>query len=327
MSGKCHEDHLPQFSGATTETFKRATVFLQVSVAILTAQAIATPFASALMTQFGTTVPILVGYGFGMSVCIAALFAPETIHSAESKAFGGDSLTTTDSETGAETPIRPTGSRGGISRTVQGKTTTFHLPTLSPVLVALVAVLLIDAFVSGTAYVVVQYASTKFSVPIAVTGYLITIRAVATVVVFLFLVPVVGARLQERLGLDIPSRDLWLSRIAISCCPVGLFLIAASPNMAPMVIGMIITAVSSGASSLVRSIITGIVEPERVSVLNGVINVVQAVGSLVSGPLLAELFALGLRLGNNWIALPFDVAAASSLVSCAIVWLVSLPDS
>ncbi|KAK8924930.1 Efflux pump ustT [Metarhizium anisopliae] len=302
---------------------KRANTFLQLTVAVLISQAISTPLASVLMANYGTTLPIAFGYGLGLSVCFMCSFVPETVHLGTSKT--AEELPF-DEAAIASSHVTKQNWKARIIGLFSPKSSGLSLWLLSPTLLASLAILFVDSFNASTINLLVQYTSKKLSIPISSVGSLVTIRAAMTIIVILLVVPYIGRRLETKWRLDSHSRDLWLARITMSICPFGFALLAMGQSVIAIAVGMVLVATSwACCSSLVRSIATAMVSPERTSGLYAVINVFQAVGALVGNPLLAELLAVDVRSGNGWISLPFGLAGVLSILSCAIIWVVRLP--
>ncbi|KAK9439183.1 Major facilitator superfamily domain, general substrate transporter [Metarhizium brunneum] len=302
---------------------KRANTFLQLTVAVLISQAISTPLASVLMANYGTTLPIAFGYGLGLSVCFMCSFVPETVHLGTSKT--AEELPF-DEAAIASSHVTKQNWKARIIGLFSPKSSGLSLWLLSPTLLASLAILFVDSFNASTINILVQYTSKKLSIPISSVGSLVTIRAAMTIIVILLVVPYIGRRLETKWRLDSHSRDLWLARITMSICPFGFALLAMGQSVIAIAVGMVLVATSwACCSSLVRSIATAMVSPERTSGLYAVINVFQAVGALVGNPLLAELLAVDVRSGNGWISLPFGLAGVLSILSCAIIWAVRLP--
>lgn len=280
------------------------------------------------MNHFGVYVPIAAGYALGLFSCLLTLLVPETLpESNNAEPSICDDLMTTPAESESEsTNSLKVSWFARMSSNAKSHLTSLAFISKSPNLVALLAAVLLDSFNGSVPYFVVQYTSAKFDAPISQAGLLITIKAIVTMVALLALVPVVGQRLfQDRLGLDARTRDLWLSRLTITCAPVGFFIIVIAPNFAVAGIGLIFTALATGCVNLIRSVATDMIEAGQVSQLYGVMNAIQTSGGLISGPLLAELFAAGLRMGGAWVALPFALCAVLGVFSSSIVWLVRLP--
>ncbi|KAG8421437.1 hypothetical protein J3458_003319 [Metarhizium acridum] len=275
------------------------------------------------MAKYGTTLPIAFGYGLGLSVCFMCPFVPETIHLGNSKT--ADEELASDEAEMASPHVTKQNWRTRIFWFFSSKSSGLSLGLLSPTLLASLAILFVDNFNASTINILVQYASKKLSIPISSVGSLVTIRAAMTIIVILVVVPYIGRRLETKWRLDSHSRDLWLARITMSICPFGFALLAAGQSIIAIAVGMVLVAISwACCSSLVRSIATAMVSPERTSGLYAVINVFQAVGALVGNPLLAELLAVDVRSGNGSISLPFGLAWALSILSCAIIWAVRL---
>jgi hypothetical protein len=190
----------------------------------------------------------------------------------------------------------------------------------------LVTTFFVNTIGTSSINVAIQYASKRFSIPISSAGLLVTIRAVATIVYFLAVLPLMGQALQAKLGFRGSTRDLWLARITVLCLPFGFMLMAVSPHLGLMAVGMVFTALGSGCGNLVRSIANSMVDATQVARLNGAISIVDTLGILVSGPLLAEIFGYSLHLGGVWLALPFFMATGLTAVASVILWLVKVPE-
>lgn len=276
------------------------------------------------MAKFGTTLPIVFGYGLGLSVFCMCPFVPETIQLSSPKIVDEE----LPSALGLGTQSAKQSWKTKVSKLFSAKAGGFSIRLLPPALLALLVILFLDSFNAASINILVQYTSKKLSIPISSVGSLVTIRAVMTIIVILVIVPYIGRRLQSKWRLDSHSRDLWLARITMTICPFGFVLLAMGQSVAVIAIGMVLVAISwACCTSLVRSIATSMISPERISGLYGVINVFQAVGALVGNPLLAELLAVDVRSGNDRISLPFGLAGVLSILSCVIIWVVRPPRS
>lgn len=301
-------------------TGNRARIFLRLSVAMLLAQAIATSVASFLMSRIGTTIPIAVAYAVALFSCALTLLVAETRQvEGPSNGVDSDSQSTTDSLTAPKKQVFDLADR--FARTVAS----FRPLLQSPSLVALILSFVISTIGTSSINIIIQYASKRFDIPISSVGFLLTIRAALTIVVFLAILPLLGRFLKHRYTLDGPSHDLWLARLTVLCFPLGFLMITLGSDLTLMSVGTILTALGSGCGTLLRSVATGMVSTDLTARLHGTITLVDTIGVLVSGPLLAETFALGLRLGGGWIALPFALATILTSLGSAIAWSVRLP--
>jgi len=78
--------------------------------------------------------------------------------------------------------------------------------------------------------------------------------------------------------------------------------------------------------SLVRSLITSLVDTQHVARIFAIIAVVETSSALVAGPAVAGLYELGLiwrGSGVEWLGLPFSDLAAVCGLGAVGVWCVS----
>jgi hypothetical protein len=298
----------------TTEK-ERATVFLYLAVAILVGQAISVPLASVIMDKFGTTTAIMIGYFVGLVSCFMTILTKETTPKA--KAMTDDEQSLPESADAGQTPEDW---RARLTKVISS-TATFVLQSKS--LIALILSFFVHALGTSANSIIVQYASKRFSLPISRAGLFLTVRAIVTIVAFLVLIPLVSRLLDAKLGVGGKLRDLWIARILVLCVPIGFFFIAAGMSQGVMAGGMILTALGSGYSNMMRSVATGVVDPSHIAQLHGVITTIETLAQLLSGPLLAGMFSTGLRSGL--LGLPFYIEALLAIFGCVLVWAIKLP--
>lgn len=275
--------------------------------------------ASFMMRRFGPLFPIAVGYGVGLTASVLALFLKETLQ--RQKRLSDDVL-----DDLAPTPAKPATWKARLSAQTSSVVNSVQFLFENPIVVTLVTTFFINTIGTSSINLAIQYASKRFSISISDAGMLISIRAVVTIIYFLALLPLMGELLQARFGLKGSIRDLWLARLTVLCLPLGFVLMSLSPFLGLMAVGMVLTALGSGCGSLVRSIANSMVDTTQVARLNGAISIVDTLGILISGPLLAEIYALGLRMGGGWLALPFFMAAVLTAIASGIVWVVRVPE-
>jgi hypothetical protein len=112
-------------------------------------------------------------------------------------------------------------------------------------------------------------------------------------------------------------RDIFISKTSAIVAVLGSFLIAVSfhPTMAEAGVGIL--SLSSGFVPVVRSIASSFVDPEHIGTLFATMGVVTTFGVIISGPLIAASFDLGLHLGGLWSGLPYLVNSGLFLMSLA----------
>src|SRR6187399_3735058 len=91
-----------------------------------------------------------------------------------------------------------------------------------------------------------------------------------------------------------------------------------------MFAGLIILAFNNGMAAVIRSLLSGMVEPHYLGTLNSLIGVLEMVGLMAAAPTLFQSLRYGLELGGAWIGLPFFCAAGMISLSSAIVWFLPI---
>jgi MFS transporter, PCFT/HCP family, solute carrier family 46 (folate transporter), member 1 len=167
-----------------------------------------------------------------------------------------------------------------------------------------------------------QYVSKRFHWPLAKTGYLITIRGIIHMVVLLVVLPLLSNVL---LRWQPPAvKDLTLARISAALVAIGAMAMASS-KVELVVLGLVVESLGPGLSPLCRSLATSFVASQDTSKLNTIIGIVETIGSLFAGPVLAWLFELGMKRGGLLLGLPYFGLAGSFLLCLVGLFFVQSP--
>lgn len=149
-----------------------------------------------------------------------------------------------------------------------------------------------------------QYASSRYGMTFASATMLLTVRAGVTIVMFLFVQSWVF-NLLSKVGVSGQKRDLFLARGSAGLTLIGWAAIGFSPNAILFTASLMVATMGNGFPVFLRSFLTGLVDPNRVAELYTVISVVDTLGLMLGGPLLAWLFQRGMQLGGTYVGLPF----------------------
>jgi predicted membrane channel-forming protein YqfA (hemolysin III family) len=68
------------------------------------------------------------------------------------------------------------------------------------------------------------------------------------------------------------------------------------------------------------------VEPTNLTSLYTAIAIMDTIGGIIAGPLLALTFNAGLKLGGQWIGLPFLIVSVFFLGVGCVIFMVQLPE-
>jgi hypothetical protein len=89
--------------------------------------------------------------------------------------------------------------------------------------------------------------------------------------------------------------------------------------------GIVVYCFGSGYNVIVRGLLASGVESTHLGAVFNAAGVLESIGALVAGPLLAISFRVGLRLEGIWIGLPFMAAAGLFSVATVMLFTLRLP--
>ncbi|KAI1455176.1 MFS general substrate transporter [Annulohypoxylon moriforme] len=177
----------------------------------------------------------------------------------------------------------------------------------------------------------IQFLSKRYHMRLAQTGYLQTIYGIAHVAVVLIVIPFISNTITKpstprwlRVD-DEEKRDLVLVRWFYAASMIGSLVLGVSPSLSFFVLGLIVMSFGSISSSFIKSIAASHVDFEHRSRLFTIIAIVEVGSNIWTMPALAGLFALGMKLGGEWIGLPYLGVSLTCLVMLILSLFVSMP--
>ena len=188
------------------------------------------------------------------------------------------------------------------------------------------------AFFSATAgqqalKLILQYASKRFSWSMGEASLILSLKGIINLVLLLLILPALSGQLQRRLS---PARkDLLIAQGSAALLVLGFTTMGLASYPALFSIGVSVLALGWGFYATLRSLASALVSETQIGLLSTTIGLVQGVGGLIAGPVLAGAFTYGMALGGSWIGLPYFVAAglfaAAGLGVCGVA-LGNVPD-
>lgn len=103
--------------------------------------------------------------------------------------------------------------------------------------------------------------------------------------------------------------------------------VAAQPAL--LIVGLLVFNLGTGYNAAMRSIAIHVVGGQSspdIGRLFAVIAIVESVGTMIAGPLLADVFEKGIQLGEPWIGSPYLASAAVFLVISIVTFIISVKD-
>ncbi|KAI0886918.1 MFS general substrate transporter [Annulohypoxylon maeteangense] len=176
----------------------------------------------------------------------------------------------------------------------------------------------------------VQFLSKRYHMRLAETGYVQSIYGIAHVAVVLILIPSITNIITKPstprwIRINEDKRDLVLVRWFYAASMTGSLILGVSPSLSIFVVGLIVMSFGSISSSFIKSIAASHVGSEHRSRLFTIIAIVEVGSNIWTMPALAGLFALGMKLGGEWIGLPYLGVSLTCLVMLLLSLFVRVP--
>ncbi|CAK7275359.1 hypothetical protein SEPCBS119000_006652 [Sporothrix epigloea] len=176
----------------------------------------------------------------------------------------------------------------------------------------------------SAAGLVPQYVTKRFGWAWSESGLLDTVRELTTLVLTAILLPLVSYLLLTKGGMVPLIKDWWIVRGSAVIGVLAYLAMGLSPTSLLFVASMVFKSLGAGMFLVLRSMLTELVDPTHVALLMTASGLFLTISELISGPLLAQLFRLGLELGGVWLGLPFFASAAMLTVSATMVFCVPI---
>jgi hypothetical protein len=122
------------------------------------------------------------------------------------------------------------------------------------------------------------------------------------------------------------QQDAWIARtclviLVISYCMAGL-----AETLLVFLIAIILSAVNFCLNPALRSLLLAMATSAGAGAVLSAVEVLNALSAVVSGPIIAASFRLGLRWGGKWLGLHWFVAMLILLPGAIIVLCMRFPE-
>ncbi|RYP16574.1 hypothetical protein DL765_005035 [Monosporascus sp. GIB2] len=301
---------------ATSER-DRAVAFMWVHVASIGGNLCSPTLGSLMMGRTGPWPCLWVGISLVTTGAISFLFLPETLHHKQ------------QGEEAQE--VETTGIKPRIAHTLDKFKESLSI-VKTPSLVLLILVVFVAMPVnSSVSQFMAQFISKRYGIKLSQTGYVQTVYGISHVFQAFIVLPWLSRALLRSTtpaklrASDEHHRDLSLAQWSFGILAVGFLVLGLAATLPGFVFGLIVMALGSAYSSLVRSLMSLYVDPEHTSRLFSLVGMAEVLGAAYAQPFLARLFKLGLRLGGGWIGLPYYGLSLLIALCMGLLLFVRLP--
>ncbi|EUC43341.1 hypothetical protein COCMIDRAFT_101075 [Bipolaris oryzae ATCC 44560] len=299
---------------------KRTTIFLYLTACILVAEMVAPMMASRLM-EYGDWLPLSLALAFQFVGLIVSLFIPETLH-----------LRNLEEPKNVETQsieLQPMSSHFSVRSQLRNFRSTVQFLSGDWTLATVVFTFLANRLGRQSVALLVRYASKRYSWEIKKAAYLLSFRAAANLVAISVVLPLINFVLLKKLHFPAPRADIWIACGSIVLTTFSFFAMGVSAYPALLVFGLLVYNMGSGYNAAMRSISIHIVGGQSspdIGKLMSTIAMAESFGSMIGGPLLNELFQLGIGFGEAWLGLPFLGSAVIFLFMTFVTFSINVVD-
>jgi len=189
---------------------------------------------------------------------------------------------------------------------------------------ALISAFLVHTLLIATNMLLLQYSSKRYGITLSKATLLLVVMTGTKILFLLAILPWTSSYIMRVFHLSNQRKDLYLARATQVLGSFGWALIGLSPNIPTVAISMAVASIGQGALLLVRSFITSLVPAHHIARVYSVISIVDTLGAMFGGAVLAALFKRGVDLGGGWIGLPFLACGLLSGVCAILLFVVNL---
>lgn len=116
-----------------------------------------------------------------------------------------------------------------------------------------------------------------------------------------------------------------LGRISLAFLISGCLLLALAPTAWLCILSLVIFSASNGLGSIIRAILSSIVEPHTIGALNSVLSATECGITIISAPSLGWVLNKGRDMGGIWRGLEYMVVTGLATVCAALISWFKLP--
>ncbi|CAN9455699.1 unnamed protein product [Alternaria alternata] len=299
---------------------QRTTIFLYLTACVLVAEMLA-PIMAARLMESGNWLPLLLSLAIQIVGVIVALFIPETLHLRD--------LPEPKDSDDQIFELHPKTSDFSVRAQLRNFQAAVHFLKSDWTLAMVVFTFLANRLGRQCISLLVRYASKRYSWEIKKAAYLLSFRAATNLVAVTVLIPLVNFLLLRKLHFPAHWADLWIARVSIVLTTVAFFVMGIAAHPSLLIVGLLLYNMGTGYNAAMRSVAIHVVGGQSspdIGKLMSTIAMAESIGAMVAGPLLNELFQLGIGVGGAWLGLPFLSSVVVFAFMTVVTWIIDVGD-
>lgn len=270
---------------------QRTSAFSQIRSAKLLSQLLFVPLGGMLATTYTPWLPMFLGTGaFLCAVLAAILLVP------------ADDLSKPVSETSQPKPTTTTLRAKIVSLSEWAADNARLIPMI-------LSFFVFQLGEQAGLTLLMQIAGQRLRWSLSKASILISVRAGVNLAALVAIVPAISLLLARKTSLPLILREKRIAQGSGLLLVAGCAVVFLAMDPAMLIFGLVLVSLGDVFSVPVRSLATGLVDPQHLGLLYTVIEVMTQAGLFIGQPMLAASFSWGLKLGGVWIGMPFLLAA------------------
>lgn len=167
------------------------------------------------------------------------------------------------------------------------------------------------------------YASDRYNISLADATLISSLQGAAATVSLFLLLPLFSTFLIKRLALSPTRLNAILVRLSLAIVAVAWTLQGLAPTIAILLLGLTLETLGLGGEAAIKALAATIVDAQDVGRVYSVLAVAEVLTTVVTHPVTAWLFNIGLDKGGGiYLGFPFFLAAICAAVACLIMLMV-----
>ncbi|KID94300.1 Major facilitator superfamily domain, general substrate transporter, partial [Metarhizium majus ARSEF 297] len=164
-----------------------------------------------------------------------------------------------------------------------------------------------------------QYATKRYGISWGEADLIISLRSFVMLGLFLCILPLTNY-LVLRAGIPPIRQDSWTARIGVTLIIVSSWMTGLAETLPVFIVAVVLSAFSLCLEPAMRSLIVYSARNAGTGMVFSVMELLQALGFIASGPIVASSFRLGLHWGGQWLGLPLLMAACMAMPGAVIIF-------
>ncbi|SCV34275.1 uncharacterized protein FFB14_04756 [Fusarium fujikuroi] len=288
----------------------RSGVFVVMSTGLVVGTLLSGPAIYYLISS-GEWPAIFMSLGFQVLGLITTVFIPETL-SLKSEQSDTSSLR---GQTSFTYRIR-TGSQELLTKSFKSLRDIFWSD--STVTLFIFSLLFIDVGEDIGSIITKQYAAKRFSLTWPEAGVITSIKSFTQLGLCLVALPF-AQKIMRQSHVPAITQDIWVARTCVIILVIAYCMAGLADNLVMFIIAVVLSAVNFCLNPALRSLLLTMASSCGAGAVLSAVEVLNAIAAVVSGPVMAAGFRLGMDWGGRWLGLHWFIAMLILMPGALIV--------